>query len=414
MNKVLAFAWLVTIGSNGARSFSQDIPLEGAVILAGGIYFAFAFPRELRRLVFFKDYLFVLSLLVLPILLMLLSDESFERRVYTSLSCVALVFVVASVLALRSDLDRITEWAAFSIVATGVTLNLYELFVANNLWSNAPGRSAGFYVDVNVSASALLGYGLVFLTARAGNLRLVDLILTTLIAIGVFATFSRTGILATLILLTGLALSRVGRENVIRIVIGLVAVSSIAFALVSYVVDNLDLSEDAARRISSLIEAGGIGDFEKDRGAAASAAWDIIVEHPVFGGGVRTVSKMPEGPHNMFLAMMVDYGIFGLIAYLALITRLILAARRAGRELGRPLVLYVGWLLIYSLALHTLLEDAMSILLLGFALARSYRILAPLPNEAARPTTVELCQSRAWCPTDQSTGPLASTCDDWK
>ena len=150
--------------------------------------------------------------------------------------------------------------------------------------------------------------------------------------------------------------------------------SSIAFALVSYVVHNLDLSQDAAMRISSLIEAGGVGDFEKDRGAAASAAWDIIVEHPVFGGGFRTVIKMPEGPHNMFLAMMVDYGIFGLIVYLALITRLILAASRAGRELGRPLVLYVGWLLIYSLALHTLLEDAMSILLLGFALARSYRI----------------------------------------
>src|SRR5262245_35027087 len=271
MNKVLAFAWLVTIGSNAAESFSQDAPYQGVVILVGGAYFVFAFQRELQRLAFFKDYLFVLSLVVLPILLMLLSDQSFERHVYTSRSCVALVFVVASVLALRSDLDRITEWAAFSVVAIGVTLNLYELFVANNLWSNAPGRSAGFYVDANVSASALLGYGLVFLTARAGNLRLVDLILMTLIAIGAFTTFSRTGILATLILLTGLASSRVGRKNVIRIVIGLVAVSSIAFALVSYVVDNLDLSEEAATRISSLIEAGGVGDFEKDRGAAASA-----------------------------------------------------------------------------------------------------------------------------------------------
>ena len=271
MNKVLAFAWLVTIGSNAAQNFSQDAPYQGVVILVGGAYFVFVFRRELQRLAFFKDYLFVLSLLVLPILLMLLSDGSFERNVYTSLSCVALVFVVASVLALRSDLDRITEWAAFSIVATGVALNLYELFVANNVWSNAPGRSAGFYVNPNVSASALLGYGLVFLTARAGNLRLVDLILTALIVIGVFATFSRAGILATLILLTGPALLRVGRKNVIRIVIGLVAVSSIAFAFVSYVVHNLDLSQDAAMRISSLIKAGGVGDFEKDRGAAASA-----------------------------------------------------------------------------------------------------------------------------------------------
>ncbi len=41
----------------------------------------------------------------------------------------------------------------------GVALNLYELFVQNNIWSVAPGRSAGFYINPNVSGEALVGYG---------------------------------------------------------------------------------------------------------------------------------------------------------------------------------------------------------------------------------------------------------------
>ena len=38
------------------------------------MYFVFVFQRELLRLVLFKDYLLVLSMFVLPLLLMLLSD----------------------------------------------------------------------------------------------------------------------------------------------------------------------------------------------------------------------------------------------------------------------------------------------------------------------------------------------------
>ena len=143
---------------------------------------------------------------------MLLSDRSFDRAIYTSHIFVLLVFVVASVLALQADLDRTLAVAAFVIVAVGAALNLYELFVQNNVWSIAPGRSAGFYGNPNLSSEALLGYGLIFLTARAGKLRIVDLILMALVVVGVFATFSRAGILASLVLLPAAALMRVQRE----------------------------------------------------------------------------------------------------------------------------------------------------------------------------------------------------------
>ena len=107
MNRLFAFVWLLIIGTNVAEYYSKTTAYQSAAILAGAAYFLIVFRNELLRLIFFKDYLLVLAILVVPILLMLFSDRSFERGVYTSQMAVALVFVVASVLALRVELNRI-------------------------------------------------------------------------------------------------------------------------------------------------------------------------------------------------------------------------------------------------------------------------------------------------------------------
>ena len=287
MNGLFAFAWLVAVATNWAEYYSQEVPYQGAVILAGTAYFIIVFRRDLLRLVFYKDYLLGLSMIVLPLLLMSLSDHSFERAAYTSRIAVSLVFVVASVLALQADLDGPLQIAAFVIVAVGAALNLYEFLVANNVWSISPGRSAGFYVNPNMSAEALLGYGLVFLTVRTAKGRIVDLILVALVVVGVLATFSRAGILASLLLITVAALMRVRRKQMLRVVVGGVVISVLAFAFASFVLTNVELSKDAQVRIDSLLNTGGAGDYEQDRGIVASEALDVIGEDPVFGAGVN-------------------------------------------------------------------------------------------------------------------------------
>ena len=63
---------------------------------------------------------------------------------------------------LQADLDRTLAIAAFVIVAVGAVLNLYELLVANNVWSIAPGRSAGFVRGLREAgrdAAAYVGHG---------------------------------------------------------------------------------------------------------------------------------------------------------------------------------------------------------------------------------------------------------------
>lgn len=374
MNKIFAFAWLVVIGTNVAGYYSQEATYQGVVVLVGAAYFLLIFHKQLLRLLFFKDYLVALFMLLAPILLMLLSDRTFERGIYTSLSSVAIVFVVASVLALRAELARTLAIAAFVIVAVSTVVNCYELFIENNVWSTAPGRSAGFYVNPNVSGEALVGYSLVFLLARSTKLSLADLILMSLVSVGVFATFSRAGILAAIVLLMVAIAMRARRKDMQRIVAGTVVTALLAVIFASYVIQSVDLSTDAMVRIFSLTDRGGVGDYQEDRGSIALESLELAMQHPLFGSGVGAVSEMEEGPHNMFVAMLVDYGAVGLVVYLTIIVRLILIARRANRGLSATVFLFVGWLVIFGLASHNLLGNTATMPLLGFALARAYQI----------------------------------------
>src|SRR6185437_1519109 len=110
---------------------------------------------------------------------------------------------------------------------------------------------------------------------------------------------------------------------------------------------------DAEVRVLSLVEEGGVGDYREDRGMAAAKSFDLAMESPLTGVGVRTIYDMAgDGPHNMFIAMMVEYGILGLIAYVIVIARLIAIARRAPRKQSALVLVIVAWLIIFSFASH--------------------------------------------------------------
>jgi O-antigen ligase len=385
--RALAFAWLVALGTNVAGYHSGSLPWQGALLLAGAAIAGVAYHRDLMRLVFDGDFVLVLAVLAVPAALMLVSDRAFARGDYTSQAGVVLAFVTAATLAMRAALDRTLVAAAFAIVLVAAALNVYELFVENNRWSVAPGRSAGFYVNPNIAAEALVGYGLVVLTLRTGRLRLADYLTMVLVVVGTFATFSRAGIVASILLLAGAVVLRGERGRTFRALAGTAAVALAGVAFGVFVVDTLELSDDAMVRVLSLLEEGGIGDYGEARGEATGAALDLIALHPWLGNGVGAIGEMPEGPHNMVLGMMVEYGLPGLVAYVAVVVRLVLAAVRAPRPLAAPVLALAAWLALFSLTSHNLLGNPMTIPLLGFAVARAWRASAPAARSPA---------ARAW------------------
>jgi hypothetical protein len=374
MNKLFSYVWLTIIGSNLAQYYSQDAAYQSITILVGAIYFSVAYRQEFFRLRLCKEFIFVLLMLITPFLLMLISDRHFERGNYTSVIAVTLVFMVASLLASRDDLAGILSLSAFSIVAIATTLNLYELFVENNVWSLSPGRSAGLYINPNISGQALVGFGLVFLLWRNSSLAIVDLILMVMVFAGVFSTFSRAGILAAMALFPLTVLFKANLKQALRFFAIGVAITLATFVFASYVLTNITLSKDAMVRINSLSEEGGVGDYREDRGNVALDAMGLAMKEPFLGVGVRTTLEMREGPHNMFIAMMVDYGAVGVAIYILFILRMIFIAGSAEREVSAALWLFCGWLVLFSFVSHNLLDDAGTMPLFGFALARACRI----------------------------------------
>lgn len=377
MNRIFAFLWLFLIGTNILEFYAslEEKPYQGIVILLGAMYFAAMFHKSLFALMLMKDFLLALLLVSFEFLFLLVSPESFSRGIYTSAFAIPLVFLVGSLIGAQRELGGVASRAFYLIATAGSILNLYELFVDNNHWSTAPGRSAGFYINPNISAKALLGYGLFFLVFRFRKFTLYDFLLCCCVVAGVFATFSRGGILTLIMLLPAVVLWRLQKDRV-RILLATVVLCFLAAGFITYVLKNLQLTQDSMSRIESLVETGGVGDFQETRGELAVESVEMARQHFWTGNGVRAIYELEQGPHNMYLAMLVDYGIAGLLLYLLFLWRLLLIAWRAReqRELSDLVFVYLAWLFIFSFSSHNLLGNAATILLMGFLIGRAYLI----------------------------------------
>lgn len=366
ITKVLAFIWLVLIGTNMAEFYSQAHAYQGGLIVAGAMYFIVFLRRDLFRLIKNSDFVVMLFILIAPVILMGVSDRAFERGNYATMIAVVLVFVIAAILASKKEFNRVLVLSSFSIVAISTGLNLYELLIENNVWSTAPGRSAGFYINPTLSGEALLAFGLAFILLRSGKLLIFDYLLLLLVAAGILATFSRSAIVVGVVLFSIAILIRAGSKHIFRSLLVLSLALLSATYLTGYVISNINLSEDASNRIYSLIDNGGVGDYKEDRGNVAAASMLMALNEPVFGVGVGTVSQMDEGPHNIFVGVFVDYGAVGLAILIVLICRLAYIGFHLRSEKSRIVLAFVGWFVMCGFASHTLLGMTATMVWFGY------------------------------------------------
>lgn len=373
MHKLIACLWLVVIGSNVAQYYSDEVAYQGIIVFVGGLYFISIYRLHLIRLLNCRLYFLFVLVLTVPILLMLLSTQEFDRGEYTSLVTVAVIFFVSSLLAVKGDFDSVIIGSALMVVLVSVSLNLYELFVESNVWSISPGRSAGLFINPNISSEALIAFTSIFLLWRRAGGGYLSYMVIVFAAVGVLSTFSRAGILISLLLFAYVFINKSGWKLTPGVLSAVFVGVSLIYVFVNIVVLNIDLSEDAAMRIQSLLVSGGVGDYYSDRGYAATASLELALRDPMMGAGVRTIYRMIEGPHNMFMAMLVDYGILGLAVYIIMMLGIAVAIFRANSDDRLLLVVFLGWLLFFSFASHNLLGNASTMVFFGFVMARMCR-----------------------------------------
>lgn len=217
----------------------------------------------------------------------------------------------------RSEKDLNLVFAAYLLGTIGLTYFLVRGY--NPSSTSVRHEITGF--DAN-ETSLQLALGLpmavyLLLLAKSWLLRVLGLIYIPIILFGVFITGSRTGFISALLGLIGI-IPWFWRTKLIWKIVGLGFFVVVALAVTSMVPQKtLDRLFSSGTELSQ----GTLS----SRSITWSRAWLEIQEEPFFGGGLssfrRVINKynIDYTAHNSYIAIMVEQGIFGLLAYLAVI-----------------------------------------------------------------------------------------------
>jgi O-antigen ligase len=286
------------------------------------------------------------------------------------LSCL-MIFANAS--AVRS-----ARWALVFVVLFGTALNIYEFFVPMT-FSLVHGRSAGLFVNSNLSGEALVLGMILSVTILPSPYRGPFLLLT---GIGVFATFSRGGIGAWLIAMSGLLFFAKGvraKDVVWTFLLSLLVVGIFLLPKLDSILKTMDqtgvINKNTEERLAWLTNPSGVSDDSSwSRMYVAQQAWRKFADHPWLGGGTGTMYESFEiSPHNQYLSYMLDYGVVGATIVPLLIVALLWGASGETRRLGLVFATTILW---FSFFTHTILSFGHS--LVPFALLAAMVSTEPL------------------------------------
>ena len=123
-------------------------------------------------------------------------------------------------------------------------------------------------------------------------------------------------------------------------------------------------------------------DSIEDRIYPAIRAWEMFLDAPITGKGVGVTSRpsLGDGTHNMYLLLMAEQGVVGLLLYLSLIGLLTWRGWTLSHEpgdplavdVGRAMLLYAAFIAVYGFFSHSILEEPHGIFLMAFITAAGF------------------------------------------
>jgi hypothetical protein len=220
-------------------------------------------------------------------------------------------------------------WAAYATVAVGVCVNLAE-YLGHGKFSSVPGRAAGFLVDANDSAIAIIfGLAIVLTLSKKfwWNAFWIGFSL-----LGVFPTFSRSGFLVyAAVVFIYLAMNL--RQHFGKIVLmagGGAALGVALMALASFQQSSAAVKDTNVQSRMSAIFGGDVNKMgSSERMKDVMDGVEGAMERPVFGHGVGAgVYKWQ--PHNQWVSLWIEMGLVGAVLYVLLWVALLLKSVSSG------------------------------------------------------------------------------------
>lgn len=304
--------------------------------------------------------------------------QDFETRILVifSLLLMTVIFTTGNSLVLL--------WSRRAILlATFINIfnNVYEFFhpLSFGFIQKIAGRSAGFYLNANESAMALVVGMILSISLINKNYRFL---FSLLVLIGIIFTFSRGGLLGWLLALIILITTRIiPRKQIITGFIGFILV----FSFVTSQVNNLTylnrangsefLNEDTVSRIEWAKNPASSSDIDgNSRYKIALEAWNKFVQSPIVGSGISSSrdrnssiktenrGRYGERPHNIHLVNLVEHGFLGILIFPTLLIAIIVKGKGKIKSIG---IVFASYYMIAGALSHTILYDNYSLLSLA-------------------------------------------------
>ena len=310
-----------------------------------------------------------------------------ESSAQWRLRVMALFFIYTLTILSSESQRRMVGWVILACVLAACAFNWFDVlrphrFVPEGYEGSSPGRGAGFFMNPNAAGSFVVMGTIAALPLIPMRLRGPLLVAAVF---GVAATFSRSGfVMIAVALLLAVFLRLVSRVQGWLLILGLPLLVSGVSMSYDYLIgasDNRHI-RTVVQRLAWFQEMDEEDSAVEGRRYGAAQAWRMFLEEPVTGAGTGATSRaiLQEGPHNMYLKLMGEQGIFGLVLYLALVVILIRRGLRlsryardgTARDIGKAMLIFGVFLAAYGFFSHNVLEEPHTMFSLAFLVAAGW------------------------------------------
>lgn len=241
------------------------------------------------------------------------------------------------------------------------------------------GRGAGMFIDSNAAAAFIVMGVIAALPFVPPRLR-GPLFVAALL--GLAPAYSRSGYLLFAVTLLGaIGFRLLSRVQSVALIVGiplLAGAVSLSYDFLLEHSENKNLHK-VMQRLSWFEDPNVDDSAVEGRKYGASVAWKMFLDSPLVGQGTGATSRevLQEEPHNMYLALMGEHGLFGLAMYVSLFGLFLIqgwrlsrnAVTRHGQESGKVMMLFGTFLAADGLFIHNVLKEPYTIFILAFIAA---------------------------------------------
>lgn len=220
------------------------------------------------------------------------------------------------------------------------------------------GRAAAMFINPTMAAEALL---LVFLFSCAVASPTFRLPLLILLGVALLVTFTRSAIVAWVLLWIVLIAGKVLPKSAL---VAMSVVIAVGLMFMGFFESYLSSRQDFAGAVANLqarldfFSNAKLGDDSAlERAQVLAAGWDLFMQNPIFGagGGGTQYWSLRTSTHNQLMMMAAEYGVFGIAAWIWMVIILLRGQFFQNRSLQIAMVFLFVFMSMFT---HQMLDSA--------------------------------------------------------